>query len=67
MAEAICKKIAIIGAGNVASDSGILIKEGPVDLLLDVAKGLAKGKDDLEDCASVLRQDCVIKGSEDFF
>ena len=36
-------------------------------LLLDVVKGLAKGKAlDLEDCASVLRQDCVIKGSEDF-
>ena len=36
-------------------------------LLLDVVKGLAKGKAlDLEDCASVLKQDCVIKGSEDF-
>ncbi|HBU08480.1 MAG TPA: malate dehydrogenase [Candidatus Omnitrophica bacterium] len=63
------QKIAIIGAGNVGGQiAAFLIKEGPVDvLLLDVVKGLAKGKAlDLEDCASVLKQDCVIKGSEDF-
>lgn len=63
------RKIAIIGAGNVGGQiAAFLIKEGQVDLLLlDVAKGLAKGKAlDLEDCASVLRHDCVIKGSEEF-
>src|SRR3989338_298901 len=62
-------KIAIIGAGNVGGQmAAFLIKEGPVDLLLlDLVKGLAKGKAlDLEDCASVLKQDFVIKGSEDF-
>ena len=36
-------------------------------LLLDVVKGLAKGKAlDLEDCASLLRQNCWIEGSDDF-
>lgn len=63
------RKIAIIGAGNVGGQiAAFLVKEGQVDLLLlDVARGLAKGKAlDLEDCASVLRHDCVIKGSEEF-
>lgn len=63
------QKIAIIGAGNVGSQLALfLVKEGPFNLLLlDVIKGLAKGKAmDLEDCASLLRQDCIIEGSDDF-
>ena len=63
------QKIAIIGAGNVGGQLALfLIKEGPLNiLLLDVARGLAKGKAmDLEDCASVLRQDFIIEGSDDF-
>lgn len=64
------QKIAIIGSGNVGSQIAVfLIKEGPANiLLLDVVKGLAKGKAlDLEDCASLLKQqDCIVEGTEDF-
>ena len=63
------QKIAIIGAGNVGGQIALfLIREGPVNiLLLDVVKGLAKGKAlDLEDCASVLKYDLSIEGSDDF-
>lgn len=63
------QKIAIIGAGNVGGQIALfLVKEGPVNiLLLDVVKGLAKGKAfDLEDCASVLKHDLSIEGSDDF-
>jgi len=63
-------KIAIIGAGNVGGQIAmLLIKEGIAAdiLLLDVAKGLAKGKAlDLEDFASINKYDCRIEGSEDF-
>ncbi len=46
----------------------LLVKEGIGDcLLLDVAKGLAKGKAlDLQDFASLCKQDCLIEGSDDF-
>lgn len=63
------QKVAIIGAGNVGGQiAAFLIKEGVANiLLLDVLKGIAKGKAlDLEDYASVLRQDSSIEGSDDF-
>lgn len=63
------QKIVIIGAGNVGGQAALfLLRDGFRDmLLLDVAKGLAKGKAlDLEDCASLLRQNCRIEGSDDF-
>jgi len=63
------QKIVIIGAGNVGGQAALfLLREGFRNLLLlDVAKGLAKGKAlDLEDCASLLRQNCRIEGSDDF-
>lgn len=63
------QKIAIVGCGNVGGQTALfLVREGPVNvLLLDVIKGLAKGKAlDLEDCASVLKHDCNIEGSDDF-
>lgn len=63
------QKVAIVGAGNVGGQAALfLMQEGITDiLLLDVARGLAKGKAlDLEDCASVLKKDCVFEGSDDF-
>lgn len=63
------RKIVIIGAGNVGGQTALfLIKEAPVHIkLLDLAKGLAKGKAlDLEDAAGVLKADCIVEGSDDF-
>jgi malate dehydrogenase len=63
------QKIAIIGSGNVGSQTALfLISEGISNiLLLDTIKGLAKGKAlDLEDCAAVLGRDCRIEGGDDF-
>ncbi|MEK7578212.1 MAG: malate dehydrogenase [Patescibacteria group bacterium] len=63
------QKIAIIGAGNVGGQiASFLVRECPAHIvLLDVASGLAKGKAlDLEDCASILKSDCIIEGSDDF-
>ena len=63
------QKVAIIGAGNVGGLAcAFLIAQGIADiLLLDVAKGFAKGKAlDLEDCASLLHKDCSLRGSDDF-
>lgn len=63
------QKIAIIGAGNVGGQiASFLVRECPAHIvLLDVSCGLAKGKAlDLEDCASILRSDCIIEGSDDF-
>ena len=63
------QKVAIIGAGNVGGQAALFLMQQGVRniLLLDVAKGLAKGKAlDLEDCASAFKKDCVIEGSDDF-
>lgn len=63
------QKIAIIGAGNVGGQTALfLIRESAVNVvLLDVAKGLAKGKAlDLEDAAGVLKHDCSIEAGSDF-
>lgn len=63
------QKIVIIGAGNVGGQIALfLINEAPVHIiLLDLVKGLGKGKSlDLEDAAGVLRHDCIVEGSDDF-
>lgn len=63
------RKVAIIGAGNVGGQAALFLMQQGVEniLLLDVVCGLAKGKAlDLEDCASALRKDCLIEGSNDF-
>lgn len=63
------QKIVIIGAGNVGGQTALfLINEAPVHIiLLDLVKGLGKGKAlDLEDAAGVLKADCIIEGSDDF-
>ena len=65
------QKIAIIGSGNVGSQVAMLLVRDAMAsdiLLLDIVKGLAKGKAlDLEDYASLIRHDCDIEGSDDFF
>lgn len=61
-------KISIIGAGNVGALSAMRIAQyglGEVQLV-DIAKGLARGKAlDLEDARSILNYDYNIKGSDD--
>lgn len=63
------QKIVVIGAGNVGGQTALfLINEAPVHIiLLDLVKGLGKGKAlDLEDAAGVLKADCIVEGSDDF-
>jgi len=61
-------KISIIGAGNVGALSAMRIAQcglGDVNLV-DIAKGLAKGKAlDLEDARSILKVDYNIQGTDD--
>ncbi|MBM3254956.1 MAG: malate dehydrogenase [Candidatus Omnitrophica bacterium] len=61
-------KISIIGAGNVGSLSALRIAQEQLGevILVDIVKGLAKGKAfDLEDSRSILRLNYNIKGSDD--
>lgn len=61
-------KISIIGAGNVGALSAMRIAElGLGDIvLIDIAKGLARGKGlDLEDSRSITKVNCDIQGSDD--
>jgi len=61
-------KISIIGAGNVGAISAMRIAQyglGDV-MLIDIAKGIAKGKAlDLEDARSILKVNYNVGGSED--
>jgi len=61
-------KISIIGAGNVGAISAMRIAQcglGDV-VLVDIAKGLAKGKAlDLEDARSILKINYNVQGSDD--
>jgi len=62
-------KVAIIGAGNVGSLAATRILDaGLADVvLIDIAKGIAKGKSlDLEDSLSASNLDLSIKATEDF-
>jgi len=62
-------KISIIGAGNVGSLTALRIaQEGLGDIVLvDIVKGLAKGKAfDLEDARAILKHGYNIEGTEDF-
>lgn len=61
-------KITIIGAGNVGSLTAMrLAQEGIGEIILvDVVKGLAKGKAlDLQDARNLLKSDYNIQGSDD--
>ncbi len=62
-------KISIIGAGSVGSLTALRIaQEGLGDIvLLDIIKGLARGKAlDMEDARSILKYDYNIEGTDDF-
>ena len=61
-------KISIIGAGNVGALSAMRIAQyDPGEILLvDIAKGISRGKAlDLEDARSILKINYKIKGAED--
>jgi malate dehydrogenase len=61
-------KIAVIGAGNVGSLTALrLAQDGlPEILLVDIVKGLARGKSlDLEDARFILNSNYRIEGTED--
>ncbi|MFA5276795.1 MAG: malate dehydrogenase [Candidatus Omnitrophota bacterium] len=62
-------KISIIGSGNVGATSALRVAQdclGDV-VLVDVVKGLAKGKAyDLEDARALLKINYSIEGSDDF-
>lgn len=62
-------KISIIGAGNVGATTAMrLVQEDLGEIvLLDIVKGLAKGKSlDLEDSRPLLKNNYNIEGSDDF-
>jgi len=61
-------KVAIIGAGNVGSLTAMRLAQEGLDevLLIDIAKGLAKGKSlDLEDARDIVKQNYRVTGSDD--
>lgn len=61
-------KVAIIGAGNVGSLTAMRLAQEGLDevLLIDIVKGLAKGKSlDLEDARDIVKQNYRVTGSDD--